>query len=116
MERMIGKILRTHGRRVRLLRDAAQEELRGFLEADTGRIDRLMQLHPGPLGLENRRRYVWIGPADRPLREDDELLADGKSYLVRSAQTVYAGEKPAYVWAMCVEKGETEWVQSSSNG
>ena len=103
---MIGKMLRSYGREMLVVRGTERIPVRAFLESDTGRIDRLMQLHPGLLGLENRRRYVYIGPPEQELREDDELRAGGKSYLVRSAQVVYGTENPAYVWAMCVEKGE----------
>ena len=112
---MIGKILRTYGRKILLVRGKEQSELRGFLQADTGRIDRLMELHPGPTGLENRRRYVFIGLPEQELREDDELRSDGMHFLVRSAQLVYGTDKPAYVWAMCVEKEDGIWAQNGSD-
>ena len=39
------------------------------------------------------------------MEDGDELVADGKSYLVRSGQVQYAGETPVYCWGLCVEKG-----------
>ena len=108
MVRMIGKILRCYGRTVRILREGQTVEVKAFLQSDTGRVERLTRLHPGPLGQENQNRYVYIGPAEEPLTGGTELEAAGKAYLVRTAELIYAGEEAAYVWAMCVEKGATE--------
>ena len=105
MEQTIEKMLRRYGRDMQRIRNAEKTALRGFFQPDTGKVERMEKLQPGPLGLENRRRYIYIGLAQTELRQDDEVEADGKRYLVRSAQTVFGTEKPAYVWAMCVEKG-----------
>lgn len=113
MERMIGNILRSYGRKILLQRGLEKTEIIGFFEPDTGKVDRLMNLHPGPLGTESRSRYIYIGPADVELRQEDELEVDGKHYLVRSAQTVFGTRKAAYVWAMCIEKGgKPLWVKN----
>lgn len=110
MEQLAGKILRDYGRKILLCRGLEKTEIFGFFQPDTGKVDRLMQLHPGPLGLENRNRYIYIGPADVELRQGDELEIDAKHYQVRSVQTVYGPRKPVYIWAMCVEKGgEMTW-------
>lgn len=109
---MIGTILRQYGQQITVQRGLTQYRVKAFLQADTGRVDRLTQLHPGPGGLENRRRYIYIGPPEPELQEDDELLVGLKQYLVRSAQQVCGTAGPAYEWAMCVERGETEWVNN----
>lgn len=96
-----------------MCRGAEKTEIYGFFEPDTGKVDRLMQLHPGPLGLESRNRYIYIGPAEFELRQGDQLEIDEKHYLVRSAQMVFGLRKPAYVWAMCVERGgQSTWVKN----
>ncbi len=113
VERMIGKILRCYGRRIFLHRGTEKIEIFGFFEPDTGKMDRMTQLHPGPLGLENRNRYIYIGPPEMPVQLSDELEMDGKHYLVRSIQTVYGTKKPAYIWAMCIEKGvDIVWAKN----
>lgn len=105
MEGMVGKILHDYGRKILRCRGLEKTEIFGFFQPDTGKADRLMQLHPGPLGLENRNRYIYIGPADVEILQGEELEIDAKRYLIRSVQTVAGFKKPAYVWAMCVEKG-----------
>jgi hypothetical protein len=71
-----------------------------------GKLDRLAKLEPGPLGLQERQRYVYIGPLEPEPREDMVLTAQGKGYLVRSAHRINGPGGPLYCWAMCVEKGE----------
>ena len=114
MERMVGKMLRCFGRPLTLVRGELREQVWGMLESDTGRIDRLEKLHPSPLGLENRRRYIYIGPPQPQLQQGDRLTEEGRSYVVRTAQPIWGMEKIACIWAMCVEGGTEAWEKSGS--
>ena len=71
----------------------------------TGRLERLAVREPGPLGTESGKRYIYIGPVEPEVREDQHIRVEGQEYLVRSAQEITGNNGPAYTWAMCVEKG-----------
>lgn len=98
---MVEKLLNQHGMEVRL----GERTIRALFQPVTGRLEKLALQQPGPLGLESRKRYVYIGPLEPQLREDDTLTVAGKSYIVRTAQQVMGSGGPVYTWAMCVEKG-----------
>ena len=103
-----------YGRDMLLCRSGeAEVRVRGFFQPDTGRKDRLVNNQPGPLGLENRMRFVYYGPVEYPLDNGDVVMVDGKAYLVRSTQILASGDAPVYCWGLCVEKGgEDNWGQS----
>ncbi|MBQ2921423.1 MAG: hypothetical protein IJE58_09620, partial [Oscillospiraceae bacterium] len=69
------------------------------------KLERLALQDPGPLGLQSRQRYLYIGPLEPQLRMDMELTAAGMRYAVRSAHQIRGADGPVYSWAMCVEKG-----------
>lgn len=98
---MVEKLLRQYGMEVII----GERSVRGLFQPVTGRLERLALQDAGPLGLENRQRYVYIGPLEPQLREDMELSVLGKRYAVRTAQQIPGNDGHAYSWAMCVEKG-----------
>ena len=102
MRVMVEKLLRQHGMDIRL----GERTVRGLLQPVAGKLDRLARLDPGPLGLQTRQRYVYIGPLEPEPRVDMVLVAQGKGYLIRSAHRITGPGGPVYSWAMCVEKGE----------
>ena len=102
MRIMVEKLLRQHGMEILL----GDRQVRGLFQPVAGKLDRLAKLEPGPLGLKERQRYVYIGPLEPEPREDMVLTAQGKGYLVRSAHRINGPGGPLYCWAMCVEKGE----------
>ena len=99
---MVEKLLRQHGMEILL----GDRQVRGLFQPVAGKLDRLAKLEPGPLGLQERQRYVYIGPLEPEPREDMVLTAQGKGYLVRSTHRINGPGGPLYCWAMCVEKGE----------
>ncbi|MBQ8355907.1 MAG: hypothetical protein IJY40_09855 [Oscillospiraceae bacterium] len=98
---MVEKLLRQYG--VDLL--LGERPVRGLFQSVVGKLDRLAKLEPGALGLESRKRYVYIGPLDPEPREDMILLVQGKEYVIRAAHRIMGPDGPLYSWAMCVEKG-----------
>ncbi len=98
---MVEKLLMQNGREVRVDGKA----VRAIFQPVTGKLERLARQDPGPLGLQSRQRYLYIGPVEPQLRMDMELTVAGKGYLVRSAHRIHGGNGPVYSWAMCVEKG-----------
>ena len=101
---MVEKLLRQHGMDIRL----GDRRVRGLLQPVAGKLDRLAKLEPGPLGLQSRQRYVYIGPLEPQPRADMVLTVEGKGYIVRSAHWIAGPGGPVYSWAMCVEQGGTD--------
>ena len=98
---MVEKLLRQYG--VDLL--LGERPVRGLFQSVVGKLDRLARLEPGALGLESRKRYVYIGPLDPEPQEDMVLLVQGKEYVIRAAHRIMGPDGPLYSWARCVEKG-----------
>lgn len=107
---MVEKLLRQYGVDITLHLDAGDEAVRGLLQPVTGKVERLALSHPGILGNENARRYVYIGPLEPSPREQELLSAEGKQYRVRTVEQITGPGGPVYTWGMCVEKGgEDNW-------
>ena len=110
MRRMVEKLLEQYGTQILV----EGKTLRAVFQPMTGKLERLAVHSPGPLGLEGRLRYVYIGPVEPELREGMTLQVAGKGYRVRTAGTIPGGNGPVYTWAMCVEKGREEpWGASA---
>ena len=101
MRVMVEKLLSQYGLEIRV----GEETVRGLFQPVTGRMERLALPDPGPMGLQSRQRYLYIGPVEPLVQPDTELAVAGKRYAVRSAHRIEGNNGPAYSWAMCVEKG-----------
>ena len=110
MRKMVEKLLKQHGMEIQV----EGQRVRALFQSVTGKLERLAQREPGILGLEHAMRWIYIGPVEPQLREDQVLTVEGRRYLVRSAQHITGNDGPAYTWAMCVEKGREEpWSTDS---
>ena len=101
MRGMVEKLLRQHGMDL----DLGGRAVRGIFQPVVGKLERLGTLEMGPLGLQSRKRYVYIGPLDPGPQEDMVLTVRGKAYVVRTTHRITGPDGPVYSWAMCVEKG-----------
>ena len=101
MRVMVEKLLAQYGMEIRV----GEQSVRGLFQPVTGRIERLALPDPGPMGLQSRQQYLYIGPVEPRVQMDTELAVAGKRYAVRSAHRIEGNNGPAYSWAMCVEKG-----------
>lgn len=110
MRRMVEKLLRQYG--VEMTLDG-ETPVFGFLQPVIGKTEQLAAAHPGPLGLENAKRYVYIGPLEPQPVENGQISLNGSVYLVRTVQEIQGANGPVYVWGMCVEKGgDDQWGAS----
>ena len=98
---MVEKLLGQYGMDIRV----EEHSVRGLFQPVTGRLERLALQDPGPMGLQSRQRYLYLGPVEPEVRMDMELTVAGKRYAVRTAHQISGDNGPAYTWAMCVEKG-----------
>ena len=104
MRIMVEKLLRQHGIDIRM----EDRTVRGLFQPVTGKLDRLAKPEAGPLGMQSRQQYVYIGPLEPEPREDMVLSVGMKEYTVRSAHRIMGTGGPVYCWAMCVERGERD--------
>ena len=104
MRKMVEKLLKQHGMEIRV----EGRTVRALFQSVTGKLERLAERVPGVLGVESGKRWIYIGPVEPELREDQELTVGDKGYLVRTAQRIQGNDGPVYTWAICVEKGREE--------
>lgn len=110
MRNMVEKLLKQHGMQIRV----EGRQVCALFQSVTGKLERLAERIPGILGVESGKRWIYIGPLEPQLREDQTLTVEGRDYLVRSVQQIMGNDGPAYTWAMCVEKGREEpWSTGS---
>lgn len=110
MRRMVEKILNCYGREVTVTANGETAAVFAFLQPVTGRGENMGKHSVSPLGTEHSGRYVFIGPVEPKLGVDDEVAADGRTFILRRVEIMDGMNGPAYQWAMCVEKGaQDDW-------
>ena len=114
MQKMIGKILQSHGTDIILTGAEGQKILRGFFRAVNSKSWQSMESEANLLGEITRGQYAYIGPADGGVREGDTLTLGDKSYLLRRVEYYYYGNQAIYQWGLCVEKGVNDTWGSQS--
>ena len=90
--------------------------LRGFFRAVNSKSWQNMESVVSLLGEISRGQYVYLGPANVAVKEGDTLNLGTKSYLFRRVEAYFFGNRPIYLWGLCVEKGvnDTWGTQSLS--
>lgn len=106
MDRMMGKILHRYGRQIRI--QGKDKPVFAFLQPVTSQGENSARMGITPLGVEQTRQYVYIGPAEPGLAVEDILLMEDREYLVRRAEQIHGIDGPLYQWAMCEAKGEVD--------
>ena len=91
------------------LHDGKEEALRGFFQPVTSRSWQKLLRQVTPLGETSTGLYVYIGPVSRELKSGDGLRVGQRQYGIRRTEWIYDHAGPAYLWALCVRKGEAEW-------
>ena len=106
MEQVLEGIIKRYGTEV-LWRHGEQEEaLRGFFQSVTNRSWQKLLRKVGPLGEVDTSLYVYIGAVSPVLSVGDMLTVGDRSYRIRRTEILYSHEGPAYLWALCVRKGD----------
>ena len=112
MEKML-RTLSRYGRQIALPKKGLS--VQGFLQPVTGKGTNMAHVEASPLGVQQHRQYVYIGPVEPELKMDDVLQVDGMRYLVRRAERIAMGQSVAYQWAMCVARGgDDQWGMDTS--
>ena len=92
-------ILSRYGQEVTLHPAGGGEEifLRAFLQPVLQKSED--QQVPSPLGLRREDRFLYLGPADVPLKDGDEVVWQDGRYAVQSAHPVGPGPG-GHFWAL----------------
>lgn len=88
------------------IHDGREEALRGFFQPVTSRSWQKLLRQVTPLGETPTGLYVYIGAVSRELAAGDGLRVGQRQYRVRRTEIIYDHAGPAYLWALCVRKGE----------
>ena len=99
-----------------IVSEGITKTVRGFFRAVNSKSWQNMESVVSLLGEISRGQYVYLGPADREVKEGDTLNLGQKSYLFRRVEAYYFENQPVYLWGLCVEKGVNDtWGTVSSN-
>lgn len=110
MHRTIEKLIQRYGTPMTLTQGEEISEIFAFLQESHSKSEGGAQLEMSVLGEVPKGVYVYIGPVTPQAEKGDTLTLGDKSYLVRRADLVMAGEHSAYCWGICVEKGgDVRW-------
>lgn len=111
MRRMLGRILAQYGSEMTLYGTEGERRVRAFLQPVTAKGLDAARRTIQELGEIPEGRYVYIGPADAPLREDEHVEYRDERYRVCRAQTLVVADEALYVWALMMkEGGEDPWT------
>ena len=114
MQRMVNGILKQYGTEMTLYHEGNPGQVRGFFLPFRSTSWQNIVKVSTQMGEISRRQYVYIGPADRAVQEDDILVVGMRHYIFRRVEPFYYGDEVAYLWGQCVEKGVNEpWVEES---
>lgn len=108
MKNTVDGILRQYGTEMTLFHEGTPAQVRGFFQPfRTTSWQNIVKI-ASPMGEISRRQYVFIGPADTQVQEDDVLVVGTRYYLFRRVEPYYYGDIVTYLWGLCVEKGVNE--------
>ena len=105
MDQVLERVLERYGTELIWIHEGREETLRGFFQPVTSRSWQKLLRQVTPLGEASTGRYVYIGSVSRELQAGDDLRVGQREYRVRRTEWIYDHEGPAYLWALCVQKG-----------
>ncbi len=108
MKSTVDMILRKYGTEITLHREQGTVTVRGFFQPVSSTSWQSVGHTVSPLGHNNRAEYLCILPSEDGLQEGDTLQVLQQSYLVQRSESYCFGDRVAYQWALCVEKGVQE--------
>lgn len=110
----IEKVLRRYGTSLILCRGDSEEIFRGFLQHSDSRSRQNMLKEFCPLGEIPRGQYILLAPLELELKTDDTLIQGTNKVTICRIETVMYGDRPAYRWGLCKEKGDEDLWGSQS--
>lgn len=108
MRRMISKVLKQYGVAAVLQHDGQEISLRIFFQPSMSKSWDSMNPIVTPLGQLPGGQYLYIGPAEQPISQGDQVDVNGESFIMRRVETYLDHSGPIYRWALCARKGSGE--------
>ena len=104
MTERFAQILRMYGEPVLLFHDAQQIEVQAFIQR-IRRKDPEPPIKESPLGAEDLRRWLYIGPREQAIQEGDIIQRGDMRDMVQNAAAAYVGGELSHWWAiLCKER------------
>lgn len=99
-------VLRRCGQAVTLRRAGGGEDTATAIVQPILRQEDLQRL-PEPQGLGWEDRFLYLGPADKPVEAGDWVRCRRQSYVICQAQPIYIGTTLSHWWAVLRPEVET---------
>lgn len=110
MRRTMDKILHSYGVPAVVVHNNEEKQVRIFFQPSTSRTWKSMEPVVSPLGQIPGGQYLYIGPAEQEIAQEDEVRVAGDVYILRRAEAFRDRNGLIYWWGLCVQKGgEDTW-------
>ena len=110
MKRMITRILKQYGVPAVLEHEGQSVSLRIFFQPSMSKSWDSMNPIVTPLGQLPGGQHLYIGPADQPISQGDQVDVGGESFIMRRVEIYLDQKGPVYRWALCARKGgDDQW-------
>lgn len=103
-------MMRRYGTPMTLEAGAYTYSIRAFIQDTQSRAKENVEREFSPLGEISKGMYIYIGPVTPAAEAGDHLVTEDRSFVVLRAENVMVGDRAAYRWGLCREKGgEGTW-------
>ncbi len=110
MRRGISRLLKKYGTSAVVVRGSTRAKVRIFFQPSLTKSWQSLDPIATPLGMIPCGKYLYIGPAEHPVAESDQVYVNGLWYVMRRAEACRDKDGPLYWWGLCVRKGgEDTW-------
>lgn len=100
MCRIWNSILAQYGQTVRLRQGGEAVQVRAFFQPVD---EKAPGVNPTALGVAPAGKYLYLGPAEKPLEDVEEIGWDGRSFRVLRHRVYQFGDEVVYRWCVCEE-------------
>lgn len=105
MLRTIAKMISRYGTPMTLVQNGQEIPIRAFFQETKSKSQGSAEREFVALGEVPKGLFVYIGPVTPEAEAGNTLLWRQREFELRRAEVVMVGEKAAYCWGLCVEKG-----------
>ncbi|MGM9619320.1 MAG: hypothetical protein ACI3W8_05765 [Oscillospiraceae bacterium] len=105
MIRPFEQALRRYGQPVTVCHEGEETQVRAFLQEKLEKNEEPPR-SVTPLGVVDRRRWIYIGPAETALSVGDRVLFGGESFIAQQAEPVWLGGEICHWWAQLKKEKE----------
>ena len=109
MKKLVSRLIDRYGSDMTITTGGRKVPTRAFLQLVTSKSWQNMERMVSTGGEIPRGQFLYVGPADLPLRGRDILLTGGRTFIVRRADPIVYKNQPLFIWGLCVEGGD-EWI------